>query len=216
MAEHTRLARQPEAGLSAPRGAAAPQRHESGFSMADPATIEGYELGLGTGCDLHVLPVAGDESVDQFDGGPWAAVGHVEGQDIDIDNVSEEQVHAGLFENVGTQDEPDMVLTAEGLGALTHFLKYDFEGEEEMRGLITVDYDQDSPGERFLRAKIDIPVRSMGGAMNNRERDPREVAEDYVAPLRDAMDDLLDPGSDKFIGERIMGYHHIPPSERLG
>lgn len=216
MQEHSRLAGASGAAKSLPQSGPSPRVHADEPSMKQFGIIDGSDLGLGTDCYLHVFSTTLDNEERRFDGGPWAGVGRVDGRDIDSDIVTEEMVRAGFFENVGTEDEPDMVLTATGLDALNHFLRSDFEGEEEMRGDISVSYEQTSPGERFLQANVNIPVNSLGDAINNRERSPQEVADDYVAPLRDAMDDFLDPDSGKFIGERIMGYHHIPPSERMG
>ena len=68
----------------------------------------------------------------------------------------------------------------------------------------------------MLRASVSIPVLSAGGAFNNRERDPQDVASDYLKPLHDTMTDLLDPESGSFFRDRLMGYDAIPPSERFG
>jgi hypothetical protein len=216
MEEHSRLSRTTGAAKSLSQSGPGPRVHADEPSMKQPAFIKGSDLGLGPNCYLHVFSTTLDNQKPLIPGGPLAGVGRVDGHDIDGDNVTDEQVRAGFFENIGTEDEPDMVLTTTGMNALNHFLRSDFEGEEEMRGDISVSYDLGSPGERFLQASVNIPVNSLGDAINNRERSPQEVADDYVAPLRDAMDDLLDPDSGKFIGDRIMSYHNIPPSERLG
>lgn len=215
MEEHSRLSRTSGVAKSLTQSGPSPRAHVDEPSMKQPALINGSDLGLGPDCYLRVFSTTLDNQKPLIPGGPFAGAGLVDGRDIDSDSVTEEQVRAGLFENVGTEDEPDMALTATGLDALNHFLRSDFEGEEEMRGDISVYYEQGSPGERFLQASVNIPVNSLGDAINNRERSPQEVADDYIAPLRDAMDELLDPDSGRFIGDRIMSYYNIPPSERL-
>lgn len=185
------------------------------ISMTSPGTIFGEDIGLGPESYMDVYEVEDGEEENSFFGN-WAATGYSEfGEEVE---ETDELVRAGFYESKGRDenDDIDYALSRKGLNALTHFLRSDFQGEEEIRDLVDVDYERDGSGERVLRASVSIPVLSAGGAFNNRERDPQDVASDYLKPLHDTMTDLLDPESGSFFRDRLMGYDAIPPSERFG